>query len=360
MYAASIAQWGQVQLDGVVGIPANKAQTLWKASYDASMAIINSGKYALYNKYPTDKAKNYQQIFLDERNVETIFAKQYTGQGGIGHNWEFLQVPRTFHRWGGGQQSSPYWEMAEEYENIDGTSGKIDRNLLTGKLWTMEELYGNKDPRFKASIYTQNTPWLGTNLQMYSGIITEQGTTITTGSYKGIMAVGKDRRLPQMAFGVLKFLDPTIKIGNWDYSKTDWIIFRYGEILLNLAEAAFELGKAGEALDDVNEVRTRAGIAPLSSIDRNAIRHERKVELAFEGHRYWDLRRWRVAVNELTRDFSSIRYLLDYTTLKFKVEKVEKVDGTTASPVFYERNYYFPITPTRIANNSNLVENPGY
>lgn len=77
----------------------------------------------------------------------------------------------------------------------------------------------------------------------------------------------------------------------------------YGEILLNFSEAALELGKSAEALDAINQIRDRAGIARLASIDREKIRHERKVELAFENHRYWDLRRWRTAVQSLTSTY---------------------------------------------------------
>lgn len=360
MYAASISQWGKVQIDGVVGIPANKTQSLWQASYDASKAIIDSHVFALYNKYPTDKAKNYQMIWLDERNIETILAKPYTGNGGVANNWEFCQVPRTKHPWGSGQISLPYLEMIESYDNIDGSSGKLDRALLTSKLWTLDELWGNKDPRFKGSIYTQGTPWMGKNLDFYRGIQDESGTIITTGAYQGLPWSGTDGTSAGSPFGVLKFLDPTTVAQWWDFGATDWIVFRYGEILLNFAEASFELNKPAEALDAVNQIRVRAGIAPLTSITREAIRHERKVELAFELNRYWDLRRWRTAVTDLTRDFTSFNYVLDYPTRKFKIQLIEKIDGASAPPVFFEKNYYFPITPNRIANNKNLVENPGY
>jgi hypothetical protein len=148
--------------------------------------------------------------------------------------------------------------------------------------------------------------------------------------------------------------------GDWADSKTDWIVFRYGEVLLNYAEAAINIGKAGDALNAVNQIRERAGIAALSSVDDEKIRHERKVELAFEGHRYWDLRRWRTATEVLTQNWSGLRYILDYTTLKFKLEVIPNIDGVVAPPVFYPQNYYLPITIARTGNNPNLVENPGY
>lgn len=351
MYAASIATWGQVGLEGLVGIPAAQAQSFWQVSYDASKAIIESMKYALY--------PNYQYIFLDENNSEVIFSKQFNGPDGLsgkGHGWDLYQCPKGYNPWGGGNQSAVYLDMVESYENIDGTPGTLNRTELTSRLWTTEELWGNKDPRFKASIYTQDSPWMGDKLQFYNGIIVN-GNIINSGSYNGILAKGISNN-NVTSFGVLKYLNPTFKNPDNNTSPTDWIVFRYGEILLNFAEAAFELGKTTEALNAVNQIRARAGIALLTSVDRNKIRQERKVELAFENHRFWDLRRWRTAHNELSKNFSGLRYILDYETMKFKLEVIP-AHGTVL-PNFKPNKYYFPIGRSRIANNPNLVENPGY
>ena len=143
-------------------------------------------------------------------------------------------------------------------------------------------------------------------------------------------------------------------------SSVDWLVFRYGEILLNYAEAALALGKSGDALGAVNQIRERAGIADLPSLSQDQYRHERRVELAFEGHRYWDLRRWRTAQTLLSQNTSGLRYILDFTTGKYKLMVIENIDGTVTPPAFYPQNYYLPITITRTGNNPNLVENPGY
>lgn len=351
MYAASIAKWGQVNMDGLVGIPANLSQSFWQTSYEASKAIIGSGKFGLYN--------NYQYIFLDENNKEVIFSKLFNGPDGLsgkGHGWDLYQCPKGYNPWGGGNESSVYLDMVESYEYIDGRPGTLDRTKLTSQLWTMDELWKDRDPRFKASVYTQGTPWMNNQLQFYNGILVN-GNIITSGSYNGTLAKGTSNN-DLTSFGVLKYLNPTFKQPDNNASPTDWIVFRYGEILLNFAEAAFELGKTDDALNAVNQIRNRAGIALLTSIDRDKIRHERKVELAFENHRFWDLRRWRTAHMQLSRNFSGLRYILDYETKKFKVEVVN-AHGTVL-PNFKQNKYYFPIGRSRIANNPNLVENPGY
>jgi len=363
MYAGSIAQWGQVQLDGVVGIPANKAQEYWQTSYDASKSIINSAVFSLYNNTPDDKVANFRNIFMDENNSEVIFSEIYNGQGGKSHSWDMLNGPYGYNAWVCGGQSIPYLDMVEEFENKDGSAGIIDRQKITdGYLWTMEELFGNKDPRFHASILTQGSSWLGNTIQVYKGIIKEDGT-ITTSDYKELTGWGLSTQTWAAGAGpfmMLKYMDEAIApVPGISTSRTDWIVFRYAEILLNLAEAAFELGKTDDALDAINQIRNRAGIAPLTTIDRNKIHHERKIELAFEGHRYWDVRRWRTAVVDLSKAFSNLRFIIDYTTRKFQLQILPNWDGLPV-PLFYPRHYYMPITLARTNNNPNLVENPGY
>lgn len=362
MYAGSIASWGQVQLNGVVGIPSGRAQQYWQKSYDASNSIINSRRFALYNKTPNDKVANFRNIFLDENNQEVIFSEIYDGQSGKSHSWDMMNNPYGYSSWGTGGESVAYLEMVEEFENKDGSSGIIDRQKIeNGYLWTMDELFGGKDPRFSASILTQGGKWMGKTIEVYKGIIKEDGT-ITETDYKGLSGWGRSTSTREGAtpFMMLKYLDESIAIAPGPgTSKTDWIVFRYAEILLNFAEAAFELGKTAEALDAVNQIRTRAGIAPLTSIDRNKIRHERKVELAFEGNRYWDVRRWRTAVTDLSIPLSSMKFSVDYATRKFKLQIIKNHAGLP-SPVFYPRHYYMPITLSRTNNNPNLVENPDY
>jgi hypothetical protein len=134
---------------------------------------------------------------------------------------------------------------------------------------------------------------------------------------------------------------------------------------LNQAEACIELGKQAEALQLVNAIRQRAGVALLTSIDREKVRHERKIELAFESHRWFDLRRWRTATTEITKSFKGLAYALDYSSYKAGTPKYiitvnVRVDGDNQK-YFPEKMYYLPITKGRISNNQNLApENPGY
>lgn len=382
LYAGSIAQYGTVQLDGLLGIPSSDASKYYQICYDACKEIISGGQFSLYNS-ESDKVENFKNIFLKKKNCEIILAKQHTGKGFMdgGSNrwsWDMVECPRP-NVWGIGNYNGVYLEMAEEFEHKDGTPGTLDQAVVESKPWTMEELWGDKDPRFAASVWTNGTGWpgatggvLGSNtIDMHNGILSSDGTLIDGrfDSYKGVAAVGDQlTRFRELncicsGFGVMKYLDKTANNMSWFCeSTTDYQIFRYAEILLNYAEAAFELNKTADALNAINQIRSRAGIANLTTITRDKIRHERKVELAFENHRYWDLRRWRTAATELTKPngYTGLRYIYDSTTGKYYLKFITNVDGQEGTPKFPVKNYYFPITKSRIAANHNLVENPGY
>lgn len=366
LYAGSIATYGTVQLNGLLGFDRSAARGYFETSAAASKAIIDSKQFRLYDENP-DKTMNFRNLFLTKRNPEVIFAKQHDGSdkdyAGAGWSYDYFQCPYP-NGWANGIHDAPYLEMVESFENTDGSSAKLEQTVLDSKLWTMDELWGKKDPRFRATIYTQGTPWQGRILQFYNGIKTAEGTITTTGSYQGILANG-DQKSTQNGFGVLKYLDETKDNGNSSTagifgSRQDYIVFRYGEILLNYSEASFELGNSADALSALNDIRIRAGIPARTAITMENIRNERKVELAFEGHRYWDLRRWRIAKDYLSKNMRGLRYVLDYKSGKYILMIKEKVDGAVRSPIFESFNYYFPITLARTANNSKLVENPGY
>ncbi|MFD2599013.1 RagB/SusD family nutrient uptake outer membrane protein [Sphingobacterium corticis] len=366
LYAASIGQFGTVKLNGVVGIPSARVQGYYQKSLEASKAIMDGGKHALYNA-DADKTTNFRNIFLVKNNPEVIFAKRHDNisqfAGGSGWSIDFINAPRP-NGWGRGMYDQAYLELAEAFEYVDGRPGALNRTAIQQGVHTMDEIWGDRDPRFYATLYTQGTSWKGDNLAFHAGLRLPNGTIQTAGSYQGVLATGNQDYLGT-GFGMLKYLNESHDnmagaSGNWPDSEQDWQIFRYAEVLLNYAEAAFELGLTSEAVSAINQVRDRAGISLLTSLTREKIHHERRVELAYEGHRYWDVRRWRTAVRDLSVRWSGLRYILDFETKKFQVQILNNFDGTTNIPRFREENYYLPLTNGRTSNNPKLIENPGY
>jgi hypothetical protein len=375
VFAASIAQWGEVQLNGALGIPSSAAANYWQICYNASDSLIRLGGYSLYDKYPNDKVKNFQELFIDEGNSECVFYYPFAGSGysGLVSGYDMFMGPYSKVAWGGGL-TTVYLEMANEFENIDGTSGALDEVKFTepGTSWTINEIWGKKDPRFLGSVYTQETPWQGSVVDMHIGVRLPDGSLFegTDVFYNGIIATGPDAKDSRgmTGFCVRKYVnEQRIRPDNYQ-SNQDWPVFRLAEIKLNKAEACIELNKTSEALMEINDIRNRAGIAPLTAINRDLVRHERKVELAFEGFRWFDLRRWRIAEQELdvrVKPFHGLRYILDYNSMqtgearKFEVSLVP--GGYGDYKVFPEKLYYLPIGLGRITNNPNLApENPGY
>lgn len=383
LYAGSIAKYGTVQLNGIVGIPASAANAYFQKAFDAATAIKASGRFSLYNALPGNKEQNFKNIFLvkgTSGNTEAIMAKTHnsgTVSAGNPWSWDYGQSPKP-NPIDQGNINAPYLEMVEAFEKIDGSSGAFDRAALQTGTYTTGELFANKDPRFFATIWTANSTWKGTYVDPHNGLLLPNGTVQPSGTFNGIPAQGPQRGATGLeygtSFGVMKYLDSTVTPSTLQLaatSTTDYLIFRYGETLLNLAEAAFELGRSGDALTAINEIRSRAGIAALAGVDINRIRQERRVELAFENHRYWDVRRWRIATTVLSQPNSGLRYILDVSTLvgapgtaagvnnRYRIQVLNNIDGA-AAPLFRPENYYFPITPGRRNVNTNLVENPGY
>lgn len=364
LYAGSIAKYGTVQLNGLLGIPSSQATSYFTKSLEASKVIVSSGRHSLY-RADADRVKNFRNVFLIKKNPEAIFVVTHNNglvSAGNPWTWDYGQSPKP-HPIDQGNINAPYLEMAEAFEYVDGKSGKLNYDEIQTGLWSVADLWKNKDPRFYATLYTQDTQWKGTAVDFHDGLITSTGQTITSGSFGGVLARGiqQGNQGNVTGFGVMKYLDETTPLVTFlSNSTTDYQVFRYAEILLNLAEAAFEIGNSADALDAINQIRNRAGIAPHTTISIERIRQERRVELAFENHRYWDLRRWRTAVRDLSINNSALRYILDFNTKKYRLQVIRNADGTTSTPAFFEFNYYFPINNGRRQANPNLVENPGY
>ena len=358
LYAASIAKYGQVQLSGLLGFQASDAGIYAQKSYDASKAIINNGIHFLYEVNP-DPTANFQNLFLDESaaNTEVIMAEVYDYSKNRAHAYTLRSMT---HDHNGTWASMLYtYDFIERFEFADGTPGNsITRAQLTATEWSAAELFANRDPRFKASVFYPECPWQGGKAYFHSRTIRD-GVTYTSGiAEDGWPYQSITRNNNRTGFMVRKRCNENLKTTPVINDDTDYIIFRLGEIYLNLAEAALYLGYDVEALDALNRVRERADMPPKAAITEDTIHNERLVELTWENHSYWDMRRWRVAKSMLDGvRLKGLQYTYNYNTKKYKIALIN-AEGVART--FMDRNYYLPIGVSRVSENPNFVENPDY
>ncbi len=379
LYAGSIAKFGTVQLNGLVGIPSSKANNYFNASMSAAKAIMDDGRFKLYTKSydpvsdAGDPAENYRLIFSDENNIEVIFQKAYT-RPDKQHGYDNHNYPQSFKPGCCGNALTPTLEMVEEYEYVDGTPGTL---LINGVEYDKPvDIFANKDPRFFGTYMYPEHPYIGRPVQIYRGIYDTDGTLYESqGSpfppdpSRG--QVGRDgpHTLGDVGKTGLynkKYLNMTTIVAE-NTSDQNYIDIRYAEILLNYAEAAFESNNdLPGALNAINQIRDRAGIKLLDAGDltREKIRHERKIELAFEDKRFWDIRRWRIGTDLFRSTYvhGLWPYMKYYGGGIYKWIYVKKegapIDNGLAR-TWEEKDYYSNLSGY-ISTNKNIINNPGW
>lgn len=369
LWAASIAKYGSVDLDGLVGIPSGKADSYYAKAIASADAVIGSGHYALYEKVAGDKAENYRKIFVDESNEEIIFERAYDGVN-IGHSWDAYHGPNQWAVRGG--HGNPMLEFLLGYENADGS----DDEPAFGPANLYDDgraPFAKKDPRLFGSVFFQGDSWMSGTVQTYEGLdpsVTPDPSAVIrnpNAAHNGVPATGLDSRSQtkddfstNSGFIIKKYIDDGESKVPEGRSTRNWIVFRLAEMYLIKAEAAFETGDLPTAVTALNKTRERAGISLVdeATITLDKVRTERRSELAFEGgHRYWDLRRWRTAENVLNHRFQGLQIIFHYETGKYYFIPFDCESFTRA---FRPEHYYNPITTGRIDNNPDLIENPLY
>jgi hypothetical protein len=170
LYAASVAEYGTVQLNGLLGFPSSDATDYWQKSYDASKQIL--GKFELYNANP-DKAANFQELFLKEAgNPEVILSQVYQSPDLV-HSFDFYNAPQSF-KFDYGNLTNPTCDFVEEYEYTDGSNGALKVKDAAGVpilYSSTADLFKDKDPRLLGSIMTPSSAWQGGVIEIRRGVI---------------------------------------------------------------------------------------------------------------------------------------------------------------------------------------------
>ncbi|HZK94419.1 MAG TPA: RagB/SusD family nutrient uptake outer membrane protein [Prolixibacteraceae bacterium] len=323
LYAASIAKYGAttptVTLPaGEVGIPAGLANGYYQKALAAAEELINSGDYSLYRK-KENLSENFSNLFIDKgNNPEAIFVRDFKLKSGKVEGWTLVNQPWSQAEDLEGGRLNPSLNLVQSFEKLDNTYETYATNKADGDyiyFTSPKDMFANRDARLEGTVMLPGSFYKGKQLDIWAGFLLADGTVIKgdnfgarktlPGKTAAEYVVGFDGPIDNLEFSaqsgfyVRKYMDLAVGSGQRGVmSEVWWIRYRLGEIYLNAAEAAFELGNNAKAATYMNIVRERAGlIIPLTEADITFDRvvHERKVELAFEGHELWDMKRWRLA-----------------------------------------------------------------
>lgn len=322
----------------------------WQKAADAAQALLNSG-YSLYS--------DYRKLFILQSGAaqdEIIFCRNFTTANG--HQAPMHNLSRRYGAYGGWWASNgPSQNLVDDYDMFNGEppftwSGTVQTmNPASG--YNPNRPYFNRDPRFDASIIHDSTNYHGDLFQMW---ISTAGNTWGSDSYK------ESSDNPRTNYVIKKFMPDADVPLNWQTVYTNpWPHFRLAEIYLNYAEAKFELGDEGACRQYLSLVRARVGMPAIpASVTGERLRarlyNERRIELAFEGHRFWDIRRWKIASvidNRPIRGMGIVKNLTTGATTYTPVELLVKVP-------YEEKMNLLPIETSEIRRNSELTQTPGW
>jgi starch-binding outer membrane protein, SusD/RagB family len=362
----------------LLGYTSGDATARWTAAKNAAKAVIDGGKYSLYKATPAPGdpvAQNFIELFTSKGTTEDILLQFFTpktDENWDGYNPGLYCGPNGYHNWG---NNTPLGDLVDDYEMTDGS--KFDWTNLVHKA----NPYLNRDARFYATINYEGVQWRkrpddALKIDPFSMIqvgYVYNGTNMIKAGLDTRSGPIEDWNGGKTGYYLRKYVDPTV---DPQYVKQDvpFKHLRYGEVLLNYAEACIELGQDAEARTYINMIRTRAGQPNLPALTgdalRQAYRHERRIELAFEDHRFWDVRRW---VTGAAAYHQTSAVDVRYTAPTATVAAYRQPDGTTwSTPVFAKKDtpgdsrawnnkcYFFPIMRSEMNKNTLLVQNPGY
>ena len=331
----------------------------WQKAAKAATEALDAAQAAGYELYNLDgdPSKNYQMIFMDNTaaNKETLFARMGTNSAGGESisSCDQYNNPNGYGGWGG---NCPLQELVDAYEVVkDGVASKFDWNNPEEKA----NPYANRDPRFYATILYDGAKWMTRNVETYFDV--DSNGNITGG--------GKDTKFGNdswnaspTGYNMKKFMDEGYALNSWNFCARNWIHLRMAELYLNKAEALYHTGDEEGAREALKPVRQRAGMPAVTATGADlleAIKNERRIEFAFEEHRYFDVRRWK----EAPKYFGSTVHAI--TIKKYpdgkKTYEVDKLRSDVGGDRKWDdKMYWLPISKSEMDKNPNLVQNPGY
>lgn len=435
LHAGSIAKYNTVNEvynnARICGIPSTRANEYFKAAYEASKVVDETTKYGLYKGEWVEgdkqaQANNFTNIFLKDTK-ENMFVRYYKELMSV-HNFDDSAQPKQTSSGGNNSELCPTLDFIEMFEGIDKTAdGKFNSFDANGhyKLYDSPiDAFANCEPRLSATVILPMSQFMNQTIDLRRGIWTAPvgngiepllpanhignynsvygeasdlklsntygfndtpANFVTLKNGKKMKRAGESGQVSEWDFGCIsgfylrKYLNPAQTDNNGSKSTQSWIEIRYAEVLLNRAEAAYELHQAGiatsekgdkyltEAFNCINLIRERAGATELAAEadlnNINIVRTERRKELAFEHKTYWDLKRWRIIYDEQNNTrYRTLNAFYSVDADKYFLDaKIHEPRGGNSYIYTYDtKNYYQQIPGGEITKNPNCKQNPGY
>jgi hypothetical protein len=411
LHAASVAKFGsRAPMSGnavtakLVTMDATAANGFYQQCIDASLAIMNAGKFSLFRPNPASPAQaaeNYRMIFQDPNGTvgtEGIFLKGYVLPGNnLGHNYDIWYQPaQVANGWPHPGRMNPSLDLVDVYENyatpgqnaplVTTTDGNItDYNGYNPSKTYIQfdnpnQILQGKDARLFGTAIVPQSTWKGTNIIIQAGYVRPDGAAVirtkaqitiggityhtygaeTVSQYSGFDTYGGNNT--RTGFSFKKFMNQNNPVvPGWNQSTTDFIEYRFAEILLNYAEAVVESGQgdAVVAAKAINDIRKRAGHTTDIPLTVDNVQRERRVELAFENKRFWDLIRRREYHTEFNnRYMHALLPLRDLRALPAEKYIFVRANVPNTNPRTFETKAYYRFIPG--IGSNGLVQNPQY
>ncbi len=367
----------------------------WQRAKDAAKAVLDAGtgyKMGLTAPVsPEEGIQNYVDIAMGGGSavadasaaVELIFQRTHTPLYTVEDNWPLGGIhyginngPNGYHNWAG---NTPIQQLVDDYEMMDGS--KFDWNNPSHAA----DPYTDRDPRFYATIMYDGATWKPRPSDVTA---IDPADQLQTGYYddgNGGIINGIDTRESSIEnwngsrthYYTRKFIDPNPSLpdNQSNAQVIPWPFIRYTEAVLNYVEACIELQEEGEARNWLNQLRFRVGMPAINDSGdalRQRYRNERRIELAYEEHRYHDARRWMIAPETLGRGIKAINiqatlkpgatphvpYRHDKTRYDYTYTVVDNTENETRR--WDDKMYFRPISRDEMNRNDKLTQNPGY
>ena len=323
--------------DPMTGVPETKKTAYYKNAADAAEAVMAMEGKGIFQLLP-----KYSDVFYTKNNKEIILGFNYV-RPSLTHTIDRdFSPPSDIPTYGA--MGVPTAELADAFEMADGRKFSWNDPTMTANP------YSGRESRFYATILYNGASWKGREINTATG-------------FEGYVDYGTQTEPKKTVTGyyIRKYLDSTNTDALRNASDQQYIDIRYAEILLIYAEAAAKTGQFGKGKSALDKVRKRAGLPESKAKNEEelmaAVEHERIVELAFEGHRYWDLRRWRKA--HIVLDNMRVHGHKPVADGKGGFT-YQLVDSDKQNRYFASNTYYIPLPVAEIVNNPKLTQIQGW